>query len=283
MVLAGVLAGVLGVHIVGSALSGRRLVEERVEREEALPLVGKAPMHAVYRALRPVATVCVALGVSANMVSLASLGLAVAAAVALATGHFGIGAGLASAGALADAVDGLVARLSGTSSKFGKVLDTTIDRYVDALLLGGLAVYVRESVVLLVLCMAAIVGSFMVSYASAVVRELGVADRGFAMRRAHRLAYLLTGAALVPVVQHLLPAFQTSTWSSTVQAAVRLSPMLFAAAAIAVLGNIAALRRLFAAAAASEDPEFKPEDSSGPRLVVLERPVPSTPREVAHR
>ena len=279
MAITGVLALVIGAYWSSSFISGVRLVEARVEREEALPLLGKTPMHAVYRALRPFANLCVALGISANAVTLGSLVLAAAAATAFALGHFGVGAALACVGALADAVDGLVARLSGTVSPYGKVLDTTVDRFVDALLLGGVAVYVRSDVALLALVIAAIVASSMVSYASAVLRELGLPDRGAPMRRAHRLAYLLTGATLTPVVQHLFPEAPVF---------VRIAPVLVAVGAIAVVGNVSAVRRLLGTV--SQPPpvpgaELAPEEGSGPRLVVLEN-APSPPasvREVAQR
>ncbi len=322
MSIAFVLAAVLGVHVAWATISGRTLLEERVEREEALPVVGKTPMHAVYRALRPIASLCLLLGISANGVTLASLGLAALAAVAFAAGHFGVGAALACAGALADAVDGLVARLSGTVSRYGKVLDTTVDRFVDALLLGGVAVYVRNDIPLLVLVLAAFVGSSMVSYASAVLRELGVPDRGSSMRRAHRLAYLLTGATLAPIVQHLAP---------DAPLAIRIAPVLCAVGAIAVVGNVSAVRRLLGAAAApapavaappavpasdrpTEPVSVRPtpvavaagstarmaalgpsaalprqnlreleDEGSGPRLVVLEHTPPPSARGVAHR
>lgn len=279
MTITGLLAAVLGVHVGWSVVSGRRLVEERVEREEALPVVGKTPMHAVYRSLRPIASACIHLGVSANGVTLASLVLAALAAGAFATGHFGVGAALACAGALADAVDGLVARLSGTVSRYGKVLDTTVDRFVDALLLGGVAVYVRHDVPLLSVVLAAFVGSSMVSYASAVLRELGVSDRGAPMRRAHRLAYLLTGATLTPIVQHLAP---------DAPLALRIAPVLLAVTAIAVVGNVSAVRRLLTSAAevAARDAQAartKADEGSGPRLVVLEHTPPPSAPGVAHR
>jgi CDP-diacylglycerol--glycerol-3-phosphate 3-phosphatidyltransferase len=235
MTITGALVLVIGLHGFWSSLSGKPLTEERVEREEALPFLGRTPMHAVYGALRPLASACVALGVSANAVTLASLGLAILAATAFATGHFGVGAGFACAGALADAVDGLVARLAGTVSPYGKVLDTTVDRFVDAILLGGIAIYVRHDVVLLVLVLGAIVASSMVSYASAVLRELGLSDRGAPMRRSHRLACLLAGATLTPLAQHL---------AAEGPLPLRLAPVLLSIAAIAVLGNASAVRRL---------------------------------------
>lgn len=261
LALAFALTLALVAHLASSVAAGRLLADARVDREAALPLVGRAPMHAVYRALAPLARGLVSLGVSASAVSVASLFIAALAAVAFATGHFGVAAAVASVAAIADGVDGLVARISGTSSRLGQVLDTTIDRYVDALLLGGLAVFVRHDAVLLVLTLAAIVGSFMVSYASSVERELSVASGPVPMRRAHRLAYLIVAAAVAPLVG-----------SAFGQGGPRaeLAPVFVAVGAIAVVGNLSAVRRLvhaahLAAGREARQPLPDPDPSAGLR------------------
>jgi CDP-diacylglycerol---glycerol-3-phosphate 3-phosphatidyltransferase len=261
IVIAATLAVALSSHAIASAAAGRVLSEKRVDREQGLPVLGKAPMHAVYRALVPIGRAVALLGISANAVTVFSLAVAALAAVAIALGHLGLGALVACIAALADAVDGIVARESGTASSLGRVLDTTVDRYVDALLLGGLAVHVRHDVVLLVLVLGAIVGSFMVSYASSIERELGVPDSGSAipMRRAHRLAYLLVGAALGPVVAELAGSDHPSAG---------LVPILIAVSAIAVVGNVSAVRRLIVSARASSVPPPAAPDSApeAPRI-----------------
>jgi len=253
LVLIGALTVALGTYVVASIAAGRPLLADRVEREAALPLVGKAPMHAVYRALVPFGKMLAALGVSANAVSLAALAIAVLAAIAFATGHFGVAALVAAISSLADALDGLVARLSGTKSRIGQVLDTTIDRYVDALFLGGIAMYVREDAVLLAVTIAAIVGSFMVSYASSVERELSVQGAPAPMRRAHRLAYLLLASMIAPFVGEVADDRR-----------VELVPIFVAIGAIAVVGNVSAVRRLLAAARVAAEREAAP--SSGPEV-----------------
>lgn len=241
----------LGAYVIASVAAGRVLRSDRVEREAALPLVGKAPMHAVYRALVPVGSALAALGVSANTVSVSSVVIAAVAAVAFATGHFGLAALIASVSSLADALDGLVARLTGTKSRLGQVLDTTIDRYVDALFLGGIAMYVRLDPFLLALTIAAIVGSFMVSYASSVERELGIDAPPGPMRRAHRLAYLLVASTVAPLVGRALGTSRAE-----------LVPLFIAVGAIAVLGNTSAVRRLLGAGRLATGREQAP--ASGP-------------------
>jgi len=236
VVLLGALTLDLGAYALASAGAGGALRAGRVEREAALPLVGRAPMHAVYRAIMPCGRALAKLGVSGNAVSVSALVIALVAALAFATGHFGLAALIASVSSLADALDGLVARLTGTQSKVGQVLDSTIDRYVDALFLGGIAIYVRANAAWLALTIAAIVGSFMVSYASSVERELAVHGEPSAMRRAHRLAYLLAATALAPLVGQVVG-----------DARAELVPILLAVGVIAVAGNVSAARRLLAA------------------------------------
>lgn len=208
---------------------------ERLAREQGLPLLGKVPMEAVYAAILPLGQGLARIGVTANAVSLASLAVAAAAGVLFGMGHFGAGAAVAVVATLADALDGIVARATYSSNRFGQVLDTTIDRYVDALLLGGIAVFVRMEVWLLVLTMAAVVGGFMVSYASSVLRELKAEDSNAPMRRAHRVAYLLGGAMLVPFTELAMPRAALG---------MRLAPLVAALAAIAVVGNVSAVSRL---------------------------------------
>ncbi|WP_394844571.1 CDP-alcohol phosphatidyltransferase family protein [Pendulispora brunnea] len=217
---------------------------ERLEREAPLAIVGKAPMEAVYSALQPVARLIVWLGISANGVTLSSLGFAALAAMFFALGHFGLGAFAACAAALADAVDGLVARQTQSVSRFGKLLDTTVDRYVEALFLGGIAIYVHDTAWMLALVLAALVGGFMVSYASAMLREIGAPDPKSPMRRAERLTFLLAGAVLVPLVASAAP---------DVAPAIQLLPLLVGLGAIAVVGNVSAARRMLAGARWSDE------------------------------
>jgi CDP-diacylglycerol--glycerol-3-phosphate 3-phosphatidyltransferase len=251
LVLFGALSIALGAHSIASIVQGRPLVASRVEREAGLPLVGRTPMHAVYRAMEPLGRALAYVHITANAITIASAGIALVAAVAFATGHFGIAAAVAAIASLADGLDGFVARLTGTQSRFGQVLDTTVDRYVDAMFLGGIALYVHDDVILLALTLAAIVGSFMVSYASSVERELGVASSGAPMRRSHRLVFLLFASALAPIA------------SSAFGPRLELPVVFVAIGAIAVVGNISAVMRLLRAAPEPEPPRAVPVASEG--------------------
>ncbi len=245
--LLGAVSLAVGGHLIRGAAPMPSLVDARLEREAALPMVGYTPMRAVYRTLIPIARALAWLHISADAVTIGSVLIAVPAAIAFATGHFGIGALIASIAALADAIDGLVARITNTKSQFGKVLDTTVDRYVDSMFLGGIALHVRSDALLLTIVLGAIVGSFMVSYASSVERELGLDSNGghAPMRRGHRLAFLLTSTAIAPIFGRVLDAAGLSV---LLPIDAQLAPILLVASAIALIGNVSAVRRLLRAA-----------------------------------
>jgi CDP-diacylglycerol--glycerol-3-phosphate 3-phosphatidyltransferase len=215
----------------------------RVDRAGRSPLLGKSAMQMGYWAMAPLARAVAAAGATANAVSWASLGLAAAAGAALGLGHFGVGAALSLASSCCDALDGMIARETGTASDAGEVLDATIDRYAELLFFAGIAVYERGSVGVLSLTLAAAGGAIMVSYATAKAEALGVdAPRG-AMRRPERAVYLVLGTALVPLAGALRARWGLADW--VVQA-----PLVGVLALVAVVGNVSAIARLVAVARA---------------------------------
>lgn len=223
----------------------------RVDRAGASLLLGKGAMELGYWAMRPLARACVAAGVSANAVSWTSLGLAACAGESLALGHFGVGALLSVASSACDALDGLVARETGTESDAGEVLDAAVDRYAELLVLGGVAIHERLDLFGLGLALAATAGAVMVSYSTAKAEALGVeAPRG-AMRREERAVYLALGVALVPIVAAARARWGLSPW-------LERAPLLSALALVAGVGNFSAVRRLRAIALAVQRPAGVP-------------------------
>jgi CDP-diacylglycerol--glycerol-3-phosphate 3-phosphatidyltransferase len=229
-----VMAAAYGVRI----LSRGRARHERVDREGKSALVGKGAMEMLYWAGQPLATACEKCGISADAVTWSSLGLGLAAAFAFATGHLGLGAALATVGAAADAIDGMLARRAGTASAAGEVLDAAMDRYVDFALLGGLAFHFRDRAVALAIALLAILASFMVSYSTAKAEALHVAPPRGSMRRTERAVLIVVGAALTPIAARVGLAY----W--------RELPIMLALGMIAIAGNSSAVARLAAVRAA---------------------------------
>jgi CDP-diacylglycerol--glycerol-3-phosphate 3-phosphatidyltransferase len=107
-----------------------------------------------------------------------------------------------------DMLDGQVARLTGRRTRFGALLDSSLDRYAEFALYGGLAYHFRgrwiEGLAAL-----AFLGSVMVSYTRARAEGLGFECREGLMQRAERLIALglaCLAACLFPVYDAAMTA-----------------------------------------------------------------------------
>jgi CDP-diacylglycerol--glycerol-3-phosphate 3-phosphatidyltransferase len=97
--------------------------------------------------------------------------------------------------AMFDALDGLVARVGGTSSRFGAVLDSTCDRFADAAVFGSIAWYFaqhgqRWMMLAALLCL--VLGS-VTSYIRSRAEAAGFTCRVGIAERTDRLIIVLTG------------------------------------------------------------------------------------------
>ncbi len=175
----------------------------------------------------PLARGLAALGVTPNAVTVAGV-LVTLGGAAILVGWGPLPALVPLAlGALADAVDGTLARLAGRQSVFGNFLDSTLDRVSDAAPYAAAAlVGVRESdPAIAPLALWAIVASFLVSYTRAKAESLGLeASVGVAPRQA-RIALLILGIAL---------------WAVTLERAV----FTAAIALTAILATVTVMQRI---------------------------------------
>ena len=212
-------------------------VRVRASRARSSLVLPRAALEAALWCLDHVAGGLIALGVTANAITVSSVVLAGIAGALLCYGQFGWAAVAMVAASLGDALDGLVARRTGTASVAGALLDASIDRYEEFFFLGGLAVYFHESVGALALTLLALAGSFMVSYGSAKAEALGVPVPPGAMRRAERAVFLCAGVALTPVFAWAAAGSAVPAWASQ-------APIFVALAIVAVVANVSAVRRL---------------------------------------
>ncbi|BCX03453.1 MAG: CDP-diacylglycerol--inositol 3-phosphatidyltransferase [Candidatus Roseilinea sp.] len=141
-------------------------------------------------------------GVSPNALTFAGFLLNVVAGVLIAVGQpFWGGGVMVALGMPFDAVDGAVARKLGKQTKFGAFFDSTLDRLAEGALLAGLGYYfaARGDALSVVVTFAALVGSFMVSYARARAEGLGLECRVGLFSRFGRFLLLVVGLLLSPV------------------------------------------------------------------------------------
>lgn len=152
----------------------------------------------------PLWRLLLASGLRANAVTAIAAGLGVGAAAFAALGRFALAGWLFLFAGILDAMDGRLARARGQASAAGAALDSIVDRYTDALMLVGLAVWYRHSWVLVAVLLA-LVGTSAVPYVRAKSEALGFPVRDGLMQRTERILYLGASVALAPLVDALLP------------------------------------------------------------------------------
>ena len=164
----------------------------------------------IERGLKPVGQNIRKTGITADHLTLLGGVMAAGAAVAIGNGALRGGLLLLVLTALPDALDGAVAKASGTAGPRGAYFDSVMDRVSDALLLGGVAWYLASTHPgrISILPMAVLGASFLVSYQRAKADSLGLDARGGLMERAERTILLGFGLLfdwlLIPVLWVML-------------------------------------------------------------------------------
>jgi len=145
--------------------------------------------------LEPLARFISRTGISPNVITFIGFLLMVGVAFVLARGYLILGGLLIIAAALFDAIDGTLARMMGRTSRFGAFLDSTLDRFSEAIIFLGLFIYLigQDQKIELVLIYATVVGSMMVSYARARAEGIGVPLKDGLFTRFERIFILVVG------------------------------------------------------------------------------------------
>jgi CDP-diacylglycerol---glycerol-3-phosphate 3-phosphatidyltransferase len=143
----------------------------------------------------PVASLLVKTKLTPNMVTITGFLVCMGAAVAIGMGHLILGGALALGSGVFDMLDGALARAQKSSTKFGALLDSTLDRISDAALILGLIVYYawQGQPWLVFLAAMALIGSFSVSYIRARAEGLGLECKEGLFTRPERLIVLSLG------------------------------------------------------------------------------------------
>jgi CDP-diacylglycerol---glycerol-3-phosphate 3-phosphatidyltransferase len=196
---------------------------------------------AIARVLGPVAGALARTPVTPNALTvIGAAGMSAGALTLFPTGHLLAGALVCTFFALADMLDGTLARLKGTTGGFGAFLDSTLDRVGDASVFAGLAAWLvlgGHDRLLAGVALFCLVAGALVSYARARAEGLGLrCDVGIA-ERSERLVIGLAAAGLAGLgVPYVLPV---GLW------------VLAAASAVTFGQRVLAVRRAAAAAGAA--------------------------------
>jgi CDP-diacylglycerol--glycerol-3-phosphate 3-phosphatidyltransferase len=189
--------------------SSRRLIPDNFQR-------------GFMRMLGPLVRLLTKWGVNPNALTLAGVLITFFATIAFFLKSPRIGGFLVLLGGLCDAIDGSLARNSGKATRFGALLDSSVDRYAEFAMLFGIGGYflmtqdyLNSAGTFLALC-----GSFMVSYTRARAESLGLSAKVGVMQRPERIVFLGAGALIHPI------ALAIAIWM------------------VAIFANVTALQRL---------------------------------------
>ena len=139
------------------------------------------------RLLTPVAQVLARTPLTPNMLTVTgAVGMTAGALWLFPTGHLWAGCMVCTGFVLADMLDGVLARLQGSSGSFGAFLDSTLDRVGDAAVFAGIAIWLAtggHDRLLAAVALFCLVAGGLVSYAKARAEGLGLrCDVGIAER-----------------------------------------------------------------------------------------------------
>ena len=151
--------------------------------------------------LTPVARLFLKLGISPDVVTIVgTLGVCLGALVFYPRHEFFWGSLVCAVFALSDSLDGVMARLSGRSTKWGAYLDSTLDRVADSAIFGGLVLWYSgggSRPYLAALALACLILGSVVSYAKARAEGLGMTANVGIADRAKRVVVVLLATGLV--------------------------------------------------------------------------------------
>ena len=152
----------------------------------------------VTKILGPIARLLLRLGVSPDIVTVVgTVGVSVGALYFFPRGELWIGVLVITAFVFSDTIDGIMARQSGGSTKWGAYLDSTLDRIGDAAIFGGLVLYyagMGDNRAMAGLALACLILGSVVSYARARAEGLGFTASVGIAERADRLVAVLVAA-----------------------------------------------------------------------------------------
>jgi CDP-diacylglycerol--glycerol-3-phosphate 3-phosphatidyltransferase len=159
----------------------------------------RKPVERVFYALtRPIVDGLIRAGIRPNGITTVGTLLVVASAVAFGLGWVRLGGLLYLVSGIVDTLDGAVARANGQATRFGAFYDSTLDRVGDGATFMGIGVFyllapagtVAYRELAIILSMAAIIASLLVSYARARAEGLGLDCRVGLVQRAERIVGL---------------------------------------------------------------------------------------------
>ena len=137
------------------------------------------------------------------------------------------------AGSLLDILDGALARAGGKTTPFGAFIDSTTDRVSEGFMLTAIAYVLarQHHPIFVAVVMAAVAGSFLVSYTRARAEALGLRGDVGIGSRAERVVVITAGLVLAPwgVLGWAIALLACTAWITVVQRVLHVRKQLMEA------------------------------------------------------
>lgn len=180
------------------------------------------------RLFNPIGQALARTPVTPNMITvIGTVGVSASALALFPIGWLFPGAAIATVFVFTDMLDGLLARMKGSSGPWGAFLDSTMDRFADAAVFGGITIwFIRVDHLLAVVSLFCLACGMSVSYVKARAQSLGLnADVGL-IERPERMLIGLTSIGLSGLgVPYVLPV---GMWALAAGSAITLGQRMHA-------------------------------------------------------
>ena len=144
-----------------------------------------------------------ALGLTPNILTIIGLVICAGSAVLVGSGSSGQGGLLLLLASGFDILDGALARVTGREQRYGAFLDSTVDRYAEAMTAIALLAYFifhGHHTLEPMLVVFALTGSLLVSYVRARAQSLGFTVDGGLLARPERVVITVIGLVIAPLL-----------------------------------------------------------------------------------
>lgn len=192
-------------------------------------ILGKTFIDGFYAIVDPIGTFLESSNIHPHFITAAGFILSSVTALLFWNGHMFWGGITLIASGACDVLDGRLARNTNRSSRFGAVLDSTVDRYSEIVVFMGLAAFFHSKY-MSALIILALAGSLMTSYVRARAEGIGAECKIGLMQRPERITFIAVGAIIGSLVDLVL-----STDQPLMKAAI---------VGIAVLANYTVIQRV---------------------------------------
>ncbi len=162
-----------------------------------------------YHLTQPAAELLARTAITPNIITWFGFLITLGAAVLIATGHLFAAGWVVLIAGFFDILDGALARHTNRTTRFGALLDSTLDRLSEAVLLLGILVFYllkdQVSAEVLLVCLA-LIGSLLVSYIRAKAEALSLECQVGLFTRTERVMVLALGLLLSQIDYALITA-----------------------------------------------------------------------------